>query len=91
MVSAYAVHADAVIAQMRCPGPGTELATGMAVVAQVPLEGNLITGDALYCEREMCEEVHRRGGDYLFPVKGDQPALLKDIAEAFSPSGPAQR
>ncbi len=90
LASAYAVHAQAVIAQMRCPGPGTELATGKKVLAQVPIEGNLVTGDALYCDREVCELVHEGGGDYLFPAKGDQAALRDDIARAFSPSAPGR-
>jgi hypothetical protein len=29
-------------------------------------------------------------GDYLLPVKENQPALLADIQEAFSPSGTGQ-
>jgi len=52
----------------------------------MPLEGRVVTADALLTQREVCEQIVEQGGDYLFPVKDNQPALEADIAGAFSPS-----
>lgn len=87
LVSAYAVHAEAVLLQMACAGKGRELETVKQVIARLPLEGNLIVGDALLCQREICEQIGGGGGDYIFPVKDNQPSLRAEIERAFSPSG----
>ena len=50
------------------------------------LKGRLITGDAMFCQRDFCPQVIAAGGDYLVFVKENQPTLLNDIAMAFSPA-----
>lgn len=87
LVAAYAQQAGAVLAQVRTAGKGHELAAAKAVLKQVPLEGRLVTGDALLTQRDLCEQVVADGGDYLLPVAENQPALLADLAAAFSPLG----
>ena len=54
------------------------------LVDMVPLEGNIATGDALYCQREYCSKVLAAGGDYLVIVKGNQRTLYEDIKLAFA-------
>lgn len=87
LVSAYAVHAEAVLLQMACAGKGHELETVKKLIARLPLQGNLVVGDALLCQREICEQIGGGGGDYIFPVKENQPSLRAEIERAFSPSG----
>lgn len=36
----------------------------------------LITGDALYCQRNLAEIIVKSGHDYLFQLKGNQPEVL---------------
>jgi hypothetical protein len=85
LVAAYAHDARAVVAQLRTEGKGQELAAAKEVLDQVPLEGRLVTGDALLTQREVSEKVVQRGGDYLLPVKDNQPSLRADLEAAFSP------
>ena len=87
LVSAYATGSGAVLAQVASPGKGQELAAARAVLGQVPLEGRIVVADALLTQREVCQQIVSGGGDYLLPVKGNQPALCRDLAEAFSPTG----
>ncbi len=61
------------------------MAAAEMLLGRLPLKGRVITGDALLTQREVCKTVLEGGGDYLLPVKDNQPALLKDIQEAFSP------
>lgn len=85
LVAAYAHGAQAVVAQLRTGGKGQELAAAKEVLRQVPLEGRLVTGDALLTQREVSEGIVQRGGDYLLPVKDNQPSLRADLEAAFSP------
>ncbi len=86
LVSVYAAQVGAVLAQVAAPGKGQELAATKAALAQAPLAGRVVVGDALQTQREVCEQIVAAGGDYLLPVKGNQPALHADLAHAFSPS-----
>jgi DDE_Tnp_1-associated/Transposase DDE domain len=91
LVAAYAHRAQAVIGQTRTAGKGHELAAAEALLAEMPLRGRLITGDALLTQRAVCDQIVAEGGDYLLPVDGNQPALLAAIEAAFSPVGDARR
>jgi hypothetical protein len=85
LVAAYAHEARVVVAQMRTEGKGQELAAAKEVLDQVSLEGRLVTGDAQLTQREISEKVVQKGGDYLLPVKDNQPSLRADLEAAFSP------
>ncbi len=87
LVSAYAARSGVVLAQVAVPGKGQELAAAKAVLGQVPLEGKVVVADALLTQREVCQQVVGGGGDYLLPVKENQPTLYRDLADAFSPTG----
>jgi predicted transposase YbfD/YdcC len=54
------------------------------VLSCLPLEGRLVTGDALYCQREICRQIIDGGGHYLLIVKANQPTLYRDIELFFS-------
>lgn len=54
------------------------------VLAQLPLRGQVVTGDALYCQRTLCRQIRRQGGHYFFVVKENQPQLREDIALLFA-------
>jgi hypothetical protein len=87
LVAAYTHHAATVLAQLRTEGKGQELATVKRVLAQVPLAGHVVTGDALLTQREVCEQIVAAGGDYVLPVEENQPALRESLEHAFSPLG----
>jgi hypothetical protein len=87
LVSAYATRSGAVLAQVAAPGKGQELAAAKTVLSQLPLEDRVVVADALLTQREVCRQIVAGGGDYLLPLKDNQPALRRDLMEAFSPVG----
>lgn len=42
-----------------------------------------MTGDALYAQRNLCQQIKADQGDYLFIVKRNQPELYENIALLF--------
>jgi predicted transposase YbfD/YdcC len=52
-------------------------------VRRLLLTGKLIVADAAYCQREICQEIVDKEGDYLVTVKDNQPQLRRDIEQAF--------
>ncbi len=85
LVAVYAVHGEAVLAQVLAPGKGQEIAATKAALERAPLAGTVVIGDSLQTQREVCTQVVAAGGDYVLPVKDNQPALLADLGRAFSP------
>ena len=62
-----------------------ELTVAPVVVAHLSWRGRVLTGDALFCQRELCRQVCAAGGDYALLVKANQPALHDAIALLFDP------
>lgn len=93
LLAAYCRDVEAVLAQLAVPGKTNEHKTALELLKLIPLEGTLITGDAAFTQRDLCEAVVQGGGDYFLTVKENQPTLEADIraafGPAFSPSGAA--
>ncbi len=63
-----------------------ELTAAPALVARLDWAGRVLTGDALFCQRALCQQVLTAGGDYLLLVKENQPRLHAAIRLLFEPS-----
>ena len=44
----------------------------------------LLTMDALYAERDLCQAIVNHGRDYLARIKGNQPEALTALADGFA-------
>jgi hypothetical protein len=84
LLSAYAPDVKAVMAQLRVDAKTNEHKAALELLRVLPLKGKVVTGDAMFTHRDFCEEVIDGGGDYVLPVKDNQPTLGKDIAAAFA-------
>lgn len=62
-----------------------ELTVAPKLIKRVDWQGRVMTGDALFCQRNLCQDVTDAAGDYLLIVKENQPALLNDIRLLFDP------
>ena len=62
-----------------------ELTVAPALLDRVDWRGRVLTGDALFCQTALCEQILAAGGDYLLLVKENQGALYRDIALLFDP------
>jgi len=56
-----------------------ELTVAPALLARIDWPGRVMTGDALFCQRSLCQQVVAAGGDYLLLVKENQGALYRDL------------
>ncbi len=50
----------------------------------MPLTGVVVTADAMFTHRDFAQEVLGRGGDYILPLKDNQPTLRAEVALAFT-------
>jgi hypothetical protein len=49
------------------------------------LKGRVVTADAMFCQRDLCQAIVKQEGHYFVAVKENQPGLLRDIQDAFTP------
>jgi hypothetical protein len=84
LLSAYAPDVKAVVAQLRVDAKTNEHKAALELLRVLPLKGKVVTGDAMFTHRDVCAEVIEGGGDYVLPVKENQPTLAQDIAAAFA-------
>ena len=91
LLAAYAPHASAVVARIRAGRKADEHKAALKLLGVPPLEGKAVTGDAMFCQKDVRAALDDGGGDYLLAVKGNQPTLHFDTAgmlaesSAFSP------
>jgi predicted transposase YbfD/YdcC len=62
-----------------------ELTVAPALLARIDWRGRVLTGDALFCQRDLCRQVLASGGDYVLLVKENQGTLHDDLALLFDP------
>jgi hypothetical protein len=87
LVSAYAPDVKAVLAQLRVDAKTNEHKAALELLGVLPIRGKVVTGDAMFTHRDVCAEVIDGGGDYVLPVKDNQPTLRTDIAAEFAEPG----
>ena len=65
--------------QVQVDSKSNEIPAARRLLAQMgPLDGIMVTTDAAHTQVETAHVVVReQGGDYLAPIKGNQPSLLK--------------
>jgi hypothetical protein len=82
LLAVYSSELQAVVAQLAVTGTNEHKAA-LEALGVVPLGGLVLTADAAFTQRDVCEAVVAGGGHYVLPVKDNQPALKKDIAAGF--------
>lgn len=61
-----------------------ELTAAPRLIARLGWHGRVLTGDALFCQRNLCQHVCDAGGDYLVIVKENQSQVHRDIVALFA-------
>ena len=89
LLAAFSARLQGVIGQLRVDPDANEITAALRLLKTLPLKGVTITGDAMFTQRAICKGIIDGGGDYFFTVKGNQPALQADIAQAFRPFSPS--
>jgi hypothetical protein len=90
LLSFLAHESGLTLAQTAVPNGGenktNEHKTALGLLEGIVLEGRLVTGDAMFCQRDLSQQILHDKGHYLWFVKENQPTLLNDIKMAFAPS-----
>lgn len=85
LVTAYHVRDRLPLLQLAVSAKANELTIAPRLLAALKLESVLVTGDAMFAQRNLRTQIVEAGGDYVWVVKENQPTLYDDLALLFGP------
>ena len=83
LLSAYLPEEGVTLAQEAVANHENELVAAPKLLAQLDLRGRVVSGDAMFTQRNLSVQVTAQGGDYLWFVKENQPTLYEDVQRFF--------
>ena len=83
LVAAYAPEVRGVLAQIRVDCKTNEHKAALELLGILDLKDKVIVGDAMFCQRDLVEQVIESGGDYVLIAKDNQANLVADIQGGF--------
>jgi len=84
LLAAFLPKEGIVLMQVEVDSKENEITAAPRLIKSIDLEGKIVTGDAMFAQRELSKEVVEAGGDYLWSVKANQPALREEIEAVFT-------
>jgi len=88
LLAAFSDALAGVVGQLQLAPDSNEITAALTLLKSLPLAGCIVTGDAIFTQKEICRVIKDGGGDYFFTVKDNQPALRADIALVFGGDSP---
>jgi len=83
LVAAYAATVQAVLAQVKVESKTNEHKAALQLLGMLPLQDKVVIGDAMFCQRDLAEQVVDAHGDYVLIAKDNQPGLVADLRAGF--------
>ena len=84
LLAAYVSGEGWVLVQVEVGTKENEIPAATRVLKRLDLRGKIITGDALLAQRELSRQIVEAEGDYVWPVKENQPQLCEDLETLFA-------
>jgi predicted transposase YbfD/YdcC len=85
LLAAYLPGEGLALMQVEVDSRENEIVAAPRVLNMLDLRGKIVTGDALLTQRKLAVQIVEAGGEYVFPVKENQPDLRADIQTLFEP------
>jgi hypothetical protein len=86
LLSLFDQRLGCVLSQIEVPSSTNEAKASLEILKTLTLRGRVVTADAMFCEKPICEAILAAGGDYLIVVKDNQRELKETIAGDFLPA-----
>jgi len=83
LVAAYLPLNGVVLMQIAVEVKENEIVVAPKLLAQIDLRGMVVTGDAMFCQRQLSAAIVGAGGDYLWTLKANQKGVLEDLELLF--------
>jgi predicted transposase YbfD/YdcC len=79
MVSAFACGLNLVLAQEKTQEKSNEITAIPELLKLLEIENNIVTIDAMGCQKSIAKQIINQNGDYILALKGNQESLNDDV------------
>jgi predicted transposase YbfD/YdcC len=83
LLAAYLPDAGIVLMQMEVGRKENEISAAPRLLKSIDLRGKVVSGEAMFAQRDLSRQVIEAGGDYVWTVKENQPGLRAEIESLF--------
>ena len=83
LLAAYLPDEGIVLMQMEVGSKENEIVAAPRLLKSIDLKGKVVTGDAMFAQRDLSRQIIEAGGHYLWTVKDNQAGLRSDIEALF--------
>lgn len=85
LLAAYWPETGLVLCQVEVDPSTNEIGAAPLVLERLDLPGKVVSGDAIFAQRELSQFIGQAGGHYVWTAKDNQPKLRADIEQMFAP------
>lgn len=83
VISAWAHENEMVLGQLDIEGKSNEITAIPLLLDMIDVQGDIVTIDAMGCQKEIADKIRAKGADYVLAVKDNHPTLHEDIQGYF--------
>lgn len=83
LMGAMVVDSGIMLYQTTSEGKKNEIKTLQAMLETLQVKGNIISADAMHCQKETASLAQQKGADYMLQVKENQKSLRDEIVAYF--------
>ena len=83
LLAAYLPDEGIVLCQTEVGSKENEIVAAPRLLKSIDLKGKVVTGDAMFTQKELSRQVVEAGGDYVSPVKDNQSNLREALVSLF--------
>jgi predicted transposase YbfD/YdcC len=83
MVSAWSTENKLCLGQVKTDEKSNEIEAMPRLLRLLNLQGNIVTTDAMGCQKEIAATIKDKGGDYVLTLKENQPKLYNSVKNLF--------
>lgn len=83
VVSAWVNENEMVLGQLETDGKSNEITAIPALLDMIDVRGDIVSIDAMGCQKEIAAKIREKDADYVLAVKNNHPTLHEDIREYF--------
>lgn len=83
VINAWSHENDFCVGQLKVDGKSNEITAMPALMRLMDVKGNVITADALNCQKDIAHQIIEQGADYVLALKSNQQSLYEDTKLFF--------
>lgn len=83
LVCAFATQTRLVLGQQATDEKSNEITAIPELLTRLELAGAIVTIDAMGCQKQIAQQIHQAGGNYVLALKSNHRTLFETAVEAF--------